>query len=428
MKGKIKIAIYLLLVIIITFYSCNNPLLQDDTEIEPAAPDTLSAMTFSSTQIDLTWNDNSDDEDGFKIEMSLDGSTFTQIYTVAAGVTSYSDTGLDANTLYYYQVRAYNTAGDSGYSNIANATTTDTGTLQYIANHLIAKESVLRSIPESAIITAKDTLHIMYCGTSHSSQTADGMRGLMEYKTGDRELFAVTFDGNSETGKLDIDYRPTSPIDVYSAYDLSNDGTDDDGHTPYFNRTVEYLDHTDNYNVNVVMWSWCSIAGHDVQIYLDNFSELIDMYKPGGAKGRTEANDVTFVLMTGYARGIDADTPEPPYIESPYQNHKRIVDFAVENNVYCLDYWSQDTYNYGDDFYKPEENGNENVQHYEWVNAPGHDLGTHWFETLSYISSGSGSVKWPAHCDGTYAQHLTSNRRAYAAWWIWARIAGWDGN
>ena len=42
---------------------------------------------------------------------------------MAAGVTSYSNTGLTSSTSYSYRVRAYNGAGDSGYSNTASATT-----------------------------------------------------------------------------------------------------------------------------------------------------------------------------------------------------------------------------------------------------------------------------------------------------------------
>lgn len=120
----------------------------------------------------------------------------------------------------------------------------------------------------------------------------------------------------------------------------------------------------------------------DVEIYLTNFSELIDKYRAGGSKGRTSQNAVTFVFMTGYARGLDGDTPEPPYIKSPYQNHKRIVDFCKTNGYFCLDYWSQDTYNYGDDSYKPTEDGNINAQHLAWVNDPNNELGTDWFLVL----------------------------------------------
>ena len=67
----------------------------------------------------------------------------------------------------------------------------------FIADYSVAKESVLRSIPAKYINAAKQKLHIMYCGTSHSSQVVDGMRGLLEYKKDDDTLFAVTFDVKS---------------------------------------------------------------------------------------------------------------------------------------------------------------------------------------------------------------------------------------
>lgn len=88
----------------------------------PSAPGTLSATAVSSSQINLAWGD-SDTEDGFKVERSLDGSSWTEIATLGANTTTFSDTGLSASTTYYYRVYAYNVAGASPYSNVASAST-----------------------------------------------------------------------------------------------------------------------------------------------------------------------------------------------------------------------------------------------------------------------------------------------------------------
>jgi hypothetical protein len=89
----------------------------------PADPSDLTATTVSSVQINLAWTDNSDNETGFKIERRTGTGVFSQIGTVGANVTAYSNTGLTANTTYYYRIRSYNAAWNSNYSAEANATT-----------------------------------------------------------------------------------------------------------------------------------------------------------------------------------------------------------------------------------------------------------------------------------------------------------------
>ena len=79
----------------------------------PAAPTGLAASPTSSTRVDLTWADVTSEE-GYKVERKLSSSsTWAQIGTTAADVTSYIDTnsGLTAGTGYNYRVRAFTTAG-----------------------------------------------------------------------------------------------------------------------------------------------------------------------------------------------------------------------------------------------------------------------------------------------------------------------------
>ena len=89
----------------------------------PPSPTGLTATAVSSSQINLAWTDNSALEDGFKIERSLNNSSWTQIATVGRNVTTFASTGLAANKTYYYRVRAHNVLGNSPYSNTASAKT-----------------------------------------------------------------------------------------------------------------------------------------------------------------------------------------------------------------------------------------------------------------------------------------------------------------
>lgn len=90
----------------------------------PTAPSALGATSASTSQINLTWTDNSSNETGFQIEQSLtSGSGFTLLTTTAANAISYSNTGLTSGTQYYYRVRATNPSGNSGYSTESSAST-----------------------------------------------------------------------------------------------------------------------------------------------------------------------------------------------------------------------------------------------------------------------------------------------------------------
>ena len=90
----------------------------------PAAPSGLTATAISTTRIDLAWTDNSNNEDAFEIYRSTDGTTYTFLATAAADATSYSNTGLTSDTIYYYKVRSRYAGGTtvSSFTTAANAT------------------------------------------------------------------------------------------------------------------------------------------------------------------------------------------------------------------------------------------------------------------------------------------------------------------
>lgn len=89
----------------------------------PADPSSLSATAASSSQINLSWRDNSNNETEFQIERKTGNGAFTQIARVSAGTKKYTDTNLSSGTIYIYRIRATNNTGNSSYSNEASGTT-----------------------------------------------------------------------------------------------------------------------------------------------------------------------------------------------------------------------------------------------------------------------------------------------------------------
>jgi hypothetical protein len=87
-----------------------------------SAPSGLSATALSARRILLQWTANSSGELGFRIERSLNGvDGWVEVGTSAAGVVTFIDQIVAADTDYYYRVRAYATDGISDYSNTAHA-------------------------------------------------------------------------------------------------------------------------------------------------------------------------------------------------------------------------------------------------------------------------------------------------------------------
>lgn len=97
-------------------------------------PSDLSITMQSDTQVALTWQDNSPDEYGFRVERKKGATGLwvampnvidptTKLPTVGPGVTTYVDSGLLSGQTYYYRVCAFQSGSNSGYTNIATVVT-----------------------------------------------------------------------------------------------------------------------------------------------------------------------------------------------------------------------------------------------------------------------------------------------------------------
>jgi hypothetical protein len=267
-----------------------------------------------------------------------------------------------------------------------------------IIDHSSAK---LDKIPKEWIDKAKATLHIAYGHTSHGSQLTTGMAGLVKSKG---SLYAWKNGGGG--GGLDLRdyYGDFGRLGI--AGDLGADAAGKLDRAAWEKATRAYL--KTNPGVNVVIWSWCwqiEAKEAEIQLYLDLMSQLESDYP-----------QVTFVYMTGHADG--SPVKGQPWEIVTFLRNNQIRDFCRKNGKVLYDFNDIECYDPdGNDF------GDKLVN-----------------DACDYDSDGDGkrdrnwAVDWQnAHpgewynCESAHSQPLNANLKAYAAWALWARLAGWDG-
>jgi hypothetical protein len=265
-----------------------------------------------------------------------------------------------------------------------------------IANHTF---TYLSQVPLTAITASKQNLHIAYWHTSHGSQITDGMTGLTTFPDAPYGGSTYKYNAGGTDGALDLN-------DSYST-DLGNSG--------WPGITRNYLNA--HPNTNVIMWSWCGQA--------DNTEEYVNTYLNTMNQLETEYPAVTFVYMTGHLVG----TGEAGNLN---QRNEQIRNYAKANNKVLFDFADIESYNpdgvyYGNKYANDACNYDYNNNGVTEQDANSLPINGDHNWALDWQTSHTQGTDWYS-CGAAHSQPLNANQKAYAAWWLWARLAGWDGN
>lgn len=257
-------------------------------------------------------------------------------------------------------------------------------------------------IPREWIDKAKETLHIAYGHTSHGSQITTGMSGLNKSRG---PLYAWRHGGKS--GSLDFRSFHSDFGKLGIAADLGADAKGQLSRTAWERATRAYIDTKPG--VNVVIWAWCwQVSGKEAEIQL--YLELMD---------RLEADypEVKFVYMTGHVDG--SPMKGNPWEIITYLRNEQIRKFCRDNKKILYDFADIESYDPDGNFYGDKlvndacdyDSDGDGVRDRNWA--------------IDWQKANPG--KW-FECEAAHTQPLNANLKAYAAWHLWARLAGWDGN
>jgi hypothetical protein len=267
------------------------------------------------------------------------------------------------------------------------------GAQAVVANHLCTD---ITKIPLQWINIAKSNLHIAYGHTSHGSQVTDGMSGLVAFANGGgkglslpNNIFAWNHGGTG--GALDLhDYAMGGDVGYYP---------------DWVNNTRTYLNTPANADVNVIIWSWCGQASGK------GGQTMIDEYLAPMSGLEREYPNVKFVYMTGHLDGGGS-------AGNLNINNQQIRDFCRDSNKVLFDFADIESYDPDGLFNYMELGANDNCDYDS--NGTSRNWAQRWQNTHTE------NVDW-YDCSAAHSQPLNGNRKAYAAWWLWARLGGWDG-
>lgn len=166
----------------------------------PAAPSALNANAVSTSQVNLAWADNSNNENNFELFRSVGNTnSYRMLATLPAGTTSYQDMNLFANTTYYYQVRAAGTGGKSAFSATASAQTGNTAPVMEQVSNFAMRHSSTKTVNFTATDADGEAL----------TMTIQNMPAFGSFTPGNGTASLVLNPSAAQTGDYTVTVRAT---------------------------------------------------------------------------------------------------------------------------------------------------------------------------------------------------------------------------
>lgn len=251
------------------------------------------------------------------------------------------------------------------------------------------RHASVEDLSKSEVEAAKEKLSVVYWHTSHGSQLVTGMDGIDEFFGGEG-----LYEYSSAPASGELKLVEQSP---------------DVGDFDSFAQAVrDYL--AADSTTNVVMASWCGQVSGSSEEDIDTYLSTIDGLE-------SEYPDVVFVYMTGHADGSGLTG-------NLHLRNQQIRAYCEKNDKYLYDFYDIECYDPDGEYYGDKLVTDACVYDYDGDGTPEGD------ESGATGGDKNWALDWQdAHpgewwdCSSAHSVALNANRKAMAAWRLFAAIA-----
>ena len=175
----------------------------DSVGAAPSAVLGLSATTVDTSKINISWEDNSNNEDSYIIKHSTNNLNYINIDTLPANSVGYEATGLTANTTHHFRIVALNSVSISAFEHTSAITTDNSVAVRKVLNYR-APQIFMYPNPTTGLVNVS----VNDADFSNGIIKVYNNNGaLVETTTVDCENSIVEIDGKSGIYIVEVSYK-----------------------------------------------------------------------------------------------------------------------------------------------------------------------------------------------------------------------------